>query len=63
MVVMVTCSHCGYEYQSEVLQTQDEETLVSEPREGIMENCPKCNKILSHNTADFYWINPSELEQ
>ena len=63
MVVMVTCSHCGYEYQSEVLQTPDEETLVSEPRDSIMENCPKCNKISSHNTADFYWINPSELEQ
>ena len=63
MVVMVTCSHCGYEYQSKVLQTPDEETLVSEPREGIMENCPKCNRISSHNGADFYWINPSELEQ
>jgi len=46
-----------------VLQTPDEETLVSEPREGIMENCPKCNKISSHNATDFYWINPSELEQ
>ena len=55
MVVMVTCSHCGYEYQSEVLQTPDEETLVSKPREGIMENCPKCNKISSYNGPDFYW--------
>jgi predicted nucleic-acid-binding Zn-ribbon protein len=61
MVVMVTCSHCGYEYESKMLQTPDEETLRSESREEIMENCPKCNKISSHNVADFYWINPSEL--
>jgi endogenous inhibitor of DNA gyrase (YacG/DUF329 family) len=63
MVVMVTCPHCGYEYQSNVLQTPDEETLVSEPHEDIMENCPKCNKISSQNGADFYWINPWGLEQ
>lgn len=60
---MVTCAHCGYEYQSKVLQTPDEETLRAEPREGIMENCLKCNQISSHNGADFYWINPWELEQ
>lgn len=63
MVVTVTCANCGFEYQSQDLQTPDEETLVSESREDIMENCPKCNKISSHNSADFYWINPSELEQ
>ena len=39
------CKKCGYEYQSKVLQTPDEETLVSEPREDIMENCQKCNQI------------------
>ena len=55
MVVMVTCSNCGYEYQSKVLQTPDEETLRSEPREDIMENCPKCNQISSHNGPDLYW--------
>jgi hypothetical protein len=27
------------------LQTPDEETLRSGPREDIMENCPKCNQI------------------
>jgi hypothetical protein len=59
---MVTCAHCGYEYQSKLLQTPDEETPIAEPREGIMENCPKCNQISSHNRADFYWINQSELE-
>ena len=63
MVVMVTCAHCGHEYQSKVLQTPDEESLISESREGMMENCPKCNKISSHNGADFYWINPWELEE
>lgn len=40
MVVMVTCKNCGHEYKSEVLQTPDEETLRSEPREDVMENCP-----------------------
>lgn len=30
-VVMVTCNSCGYEYESRVLQTPDEETLRSEP--------------------------------
>jgi hypothetical protein len=59
---MITCSHCGHEYQSKVLQTPDEETLISEPRESIMENCPKCNQISSYNGADFYWINPWELD-
>jgi hypothetical protein len=45
MVVMITCSHCGHEYQSKVLQTPDEETLISEPRESIMENCPNAIKF------------------
>lgn len=62
MVVMVTCKHCGIEYQSKVLQTPDEDSLIYEPREGVMENCPKCNQISSHSAADFYWINPWELE-
>jgi hypothetical protein len=61
MVVMVTCAQCGYEFQSKVLQTPDEETLRAEPRESIMEICPNCNQISSHNGADFYWISPSEL--
>jgi hypothetical protein len=26
MVVMVTCNSCGYEYESKVFQTPDEET-------------------------------------
>ena len=34
MVVMVTCKNCGHKYQSNVLQTPDEETLRSEPRQG-----------------------------
>jgi RNase P subunit RPR2 len=55
MVVMVTCKNCGHEYKSEVLQTPDEETLRSEPREDIMENCPKCNQISSYSGADFRW--------
>jgi predicted Zn-ribbon and HTH transcriptional regulator len=55
MVVMVKCKNCGYEYQSNVLQTPDEETLRSEPHEDIMENCPKCNQISSYNGPDFYW--------
>jgi hypothetical protein len=55
MVVMVTCKNCGHEYQSNVLQTLDEETLRSEPHEDIMENCPKCNQISSYNGPDFYW--------
>lgn len=62
MVVMVTCKHCGFEYQSKVLQTPDEDSLIYEPREGVMENCPKCNQTSSHVAADFYWINPLELE-
>ena len=62
MVVMVTRSNCGHEYQSKVLQTLDEETLRSEPHEAIMENCPKCNQISSHSGADFYWIEPWELD-
>gem|GEM_PF-2163056 len=41
------CKKCGYEYQSKVLQTPDEETLVSEPHEDIVENCQKCNQISS----------------
>ena len=40
---MITCNKCGYEYQSNVLQTPVEETLRSQPHEDIMENCPKCN--------------------
>jgi DNA-directed RNA polymerase subunit M/transcription elongation factor TFIIS len=55
MVVMVTCKNCGHKYQSNVLQTPDEETLRSEPREDIMENCPKCNQISSYDGPDFYW--------
>ena len=55
MVVMVTCKNCGHEYKSEVLQTPDEGTLRSEPREDVMENYPKCNQISSYNGADFYW--------
>jgi predicted nucleic-acid-binding Zn-ribbon protein len=55
MVVMVTCKNCGYEYKSEVVQTPDEDTLRSEPREDIMENCPKCNQISSYSGADFRW--------
>lgn len=55
MVVMVTCKNCGHEYKSEMLQTPDEETLRSEPREDIMENCPKCEQISSYNGPDFYW--------
>jgi RNase P subunit RPR2 len=55
MVVMVTCKNCGHKYQSNVLQTPDEETLRSEPREDIMENCPKCSQISSYNGPDFYW--------
>jgi len=55
MVVMVTCKNCGHEYQSNVLQTPDEETLRFEPRDDIMENCPKCNKISSYDGPDFYW--------
>jgi RNase P subunit RPR2 len=55
MVVMVTCKNCGHEYQSNVLQTPDEEALRSKPREDIMENCPKCNQISSYNGPDFYW--------
>jgi predicted Zn-ribbon and HTH transcriptional regulator len=55
MVVMVTCKNCGHEYQSNVLQTPDKETLRSEPHEDIMENCPKCNQISSYNGPDFYW--------
>lgn len=54
MVVMVTCKNCGH-VKSEVLQTPDEETLRSEPRGDIMENCPKCNQISSYNGSDFYW--------
>jgi hypothetical protein len=26
-----------------------------EPREDIMENCPKCDQISSYNGPDFYW--------
>ena len=55
MVVMVTCKNCGHGYQSNVLQTPDEETRRSEPHEDIMENCPKCNQISSYNGLDFYW--------
>ena len=55
MVVMVTCNNFGYEYESKVLQTPDEETLTSEPREDIMENCLKCNQISSYSGPDFYW--------
>lgn len=55
MVVMVTCKICGHEYKSEVLQTPDEDTLRSEPREDIMENCPKCNQISSYSGDDFRW--------
>ena len=46
---MVTRKNCGHEYESTVLQTPDEETLVSEPHEKIMENCP------SYSQLDFYW--------
>jgi hypothetical protein len=31
------------------------ETLRSEPRQDIMENCPKCNQISSYDGPDFYW--------
>ena len=55
MVVMVTCKICGHEYKSEVLQTPDEDTLRSEPREDIMENCPMCNQISSYSGDDFRW--------
>jgi RNase P subunit RPR2 len=55
MVVMVTCKNCGHEYQSKVLQTPDEETLRSNTYEKVIENCPKCNQILSYNGPDFYW--------
>ena len=37
---MVMCNSYGYEYESKVLQTPDEETLVSEPHKDIMEICP-----------------------
>ncbi|HZA70747.1 MAG TPA: hypothetical protein VE548_13715 [Nitrososphaeraceae archaeon] len=60
--MMVTCFHCGFEHQSKVLQTPDEETLRAEPHEDIVENCPKYNQISSRNDADFYWINPLELK-
>jgi hypothetical protein len=63
MVVMVTCNSCGLEYESKALQTLDEETLRSESHDDIMENCPNCNKISSHNGADFYWVNPEDLKQ
>ena len=52
---MVTCNSCGYEYESKVLQTPDEETLVSEPHKDIMEMCPKCNQISSYSGPDYYW--------
>jgi hypothetical protein len=55
MVVMVTCKNCGHEFQSNVLQTPDEETLRSEPRDDIIENYPKCNQISSYDGSDFYW--------
>jgi hypothetical protein len=55
MAVMVTCNNCGYEYESKVVQTPDEETLRSEPHKEIVENCPKCNKISSYSGPDFYW--------
>jgi RNase P subunit RPR2 len=55
MAVMVTCNNCGYEYESKVVQTPDEETLRSEPQDEIVENCPKCNKISSYSGPDFYW--------
>jgi hypothetical protein len=45
MVVIVTCKNCGHEYNSEVLQTPDEEILRSESHEDIMENCPKRNQV------------------
>jgi hypothetical protein len=57
---MVTCNNCGYEYQSKVLQAPDEETLRSD--KDIMENYPKCSQISSHSGADFYWIDPWELD-
>jgi len=43
-------------------KTPDEVTLVSERREDIVKNCPKCNQISSYSGTDFYWINPSKLE-
>jgi hypothetical protein len=55
MVVMVTCKNCGHEFQSNVLQTPDEESLRSVPREVIMENYPKCYQISSYDGSDFYW--------
>ena len=62
MVVMVTCTNCGREYKSEMLQTPDEETLRSEPRVDIVENCPKCNQISSYSGADYIWIEPWQLD-
>ena len=50
MVVMVTCNNCGYEYESKVLQTPDEETLTSEPREDIMENCLSRSQVIVDQT-------------
>ena len=41
MVVMMTCKNCGYEYESKVLQTPDEEFLIFKSHENILENCPK----------------------
>ena len=51
MVVTVTCKHCGFEYQSKVLRTPDGDSLIYEPREGVMENCPKGNQISNHVAA------------
>jgi hypothetical protein len=49
---MVTCKNCGHEYHQRCYKLQM--TLRSEPREGIMENCPKCNQISNHDGPDFY---------
>jgi hypothetical protein len=35
---------------------------IEEAHEDIMENCPKCNQISSHNEAEFYCINPWKLD-
>ena len=37
MVVMITCKYWGLEYQSMVLQTPDEDSLIYGPYEGVME--------------------------
>ena len=54
MVVMVMCNSYGYEYESKVLQTPDEETLVSEPHKDIMEICPSAIRLLGIDSVVAY---------